>query len=324
MSPFDAVRYAWLLEGLEVSEVLLSKLDLGDRADAEYVSKENLRVEKLLRHQPHLRLGRLADLTASAFYPAATHLYGGDGVPFVRCVDCIDYPVITKVQNEEFETIPQTFIDTNSSVRMVSKGDIIITKVGSPCFASIVHEHDRVALSRTVLGVAKIRDVDPYYLTVFLRSHFGFNQLMRQREQTIQFQLTLERVRDIDIYLPTDFFQSHIGALLRSSISAHNSGSLAMDDAGVILLSAIGLDNWQAPEPLSYVRSSSEAFASGRLDAEYFHPEKSAALALLRDASDLTVEDLFESVRQLWQPDSGLPTDLVRNYVTLVMRWYRF
>jgi type I restriction enzyme M protein len=35
----------------------------------------------------------------------------------------------------------------------------------------------------------------------------------------------------------------------------------------------LGLENWQVPEPLSYVRNSSEAFSAGRLDAEHFQPK---------------------------------------------------
>ena len=34
-----------------------------------------------------------------------------------------------------------------------------------------------------------------------------------------------------------------------------------------------GLDTWKPPEALSYIRSSNEAFAAGRLDAEHFQPK---------------------------------------------------
>jgi len=64
---------------------------------------------------------------------------------------------------------------------------------------------------------------------------------------------------------------------------------------------------------LTYVRSSRDAFAAGRFDAEYFHPAKAQALADLRAISDVCVGDLFDSIRELWQPTEakGLP---VRNY----------
>ncbi len=88
------------------------------------------------------------------------------------------------------------------------------------------------------------------------------------------------------------------------------------EQAETTLLRALGLENWQAPEPLSYIRSSRDAFAAGRLDAEYFHPAKTIALATLDKLSDQTVSDIFDSIRELWQPTNGPApaTNLVRNY----------
>lgn len=45
-----------------------------------------------------------------------------------------------------------------------------------------------------------------------------------------------------------------------------------IDKAEATLLDALGLRGWKIPEPLSYVCSSGEAFASGRLDAQHFQP----------------------------------------------------
>lgn len=281
MSPFDKARYARLLKGLEVSEVQLSDLNLSDRADAEYVSKENLRIERLVRHRPHNKLGSLCDLTASAFYPAATQLYGEEGTPFIRCVDCIDFPMISTLQNESFERLPEHFIAANKSIRSVKRGELVITKVGSPCYTSVVHEHAVLALSRTVLGASNIRNVDPYYLMAFLRSHHGFSQLMRQREQTIQFQLTLERVRDVDVFMPSKTLQQRVAGLARSSFSALKGGRGALEEAEGALIRSLGLDTWEPPEAGSFVRSSRDARSAGRLDAEFFTPRVSSLLALL-------------------------------------------
>ena len=45
---------------------------------------------------------------------------------------------------------------------------------------------------------------------VFLRCKYGFEQLYRQRELTIQYQLTLSRIKSIDIYIPSIFFQNKV------------------------------------------------------------------------------------------------------------------
>ena len=172
------------MDGLECSEIMKSMINFGDRYDAEYFTKDYLLMTNLLSHVTTKKLGKLAMPVSSAFYPAATHLYSVGDTPFIRCVDCISYPIITTEQDSRFEKIPYDFALESKGVSFVNREDIIVTKVGTPCFASVLQDYSEVALSRTVLGLTKIKEVDPYYLMVFLRSRYGFNQLFRQRELT--------------------------------------------------------------------------------------------------------------------------------------------
>jgi type I restriction enzyme S subunit len=74
------------------------------------------------------------------------------------------------------------------------------------------------------------------------------------------------------------------------------------------------LENWQPPQSLSYTRSSRDALATGRFDAEYFYPAKQAALDLLASMPGQTVGDLFFFIRDLWQPENAAADDWIRNY----------
>ena len=102
-SPFNEEKYKALLEGLEISEVWLSDIDLGDRIDADFFTKENIQIENRLKEHKAVELRSFASFVASAFYPAATQLYEIGDTPFIRCVDCINYPLITKKQDNSFE-----------------------------------------------------------------------------------------------------------------------------------------------------------------------------------------------------------------------------
>jgi hypothetical protein len=279
LSPFDSARYSRLLKGLEVSVVPFSAVNLGDRVDAEFFSKENLAIEDALRDHQATPLRELCTLTASAFYPAATDLYVDGDIPFARCVDCVEHPVVTLQQDADFVRIPKWFVEDSAQISCVTRGDIIITKVGSPCFASLVHDYDRIALSRTVLGLVKIRGVNPYYLTAFLRCRFGFSQLLRQREQTIQYQLTLDRVRDVLVYRASQELQGAIEVAMLQYIAALEEASRETEHAETTLTTAIGLSNWQPPEPLTYIRLASEVSAAGRMDPQYFTPRVAELLA---------------------------------------------
>ncbi|MFM8333574.1 MAG: restriction endonuclease subunit S [Candidatus Methylumidiphilus sp.] len=260
-----------MLEGLEVSEVMYSKVDLGDRYDAEYFWKDSLHIQELLEQKGSVIFDKFGDFVASAFYPAATHLYESGDTPFIRCVDCIGYPLITNEQNELFEKIPLSFAHESGGINLLKKGDFVITKVGSPCYASIIEEHELVALSRTVLGVKNIRNVDPYYLLVFLRSRYGFNQLLRQRELTIQYQLTLARVKNIQIYIAEIGLQQKIREIVITYTEKQYKSQSLYAQAETLLLNALGMADFSPSTENVNVKSFEDSFlATGRLDAEHY------------------------------------------------------
>lgn len=274
VTPFDAVRYQKLMDGLEAAEVNFSEIDLGDRFDAEYFWKDSLRIQATLNQRKTEPLRNLCDLVASAFYPAATQLYEFGDTPFIRCVDCINYPLITQDQDDLFERIPFSFIEESKGVNTLEKGDLVITKVGSPCYASLVQSYDLVALSRTVLGVKKIRNIDSYYLLIFLRSYYGFQQLIRQRELTIQYQLTLERVKKIRIYKATQDFQDFIRQAALKYLELISISKSLYQQAEDLLLSELNLKDWQPTTETIAIKSFKESFlSSSRLDAEYYQPK---------------------------------------------------
>ena len=251
-----------------------SEINLGDRIDSEYFQPKYLRIEKALSRLASNKLKHYVSITGSAFYPAATHLYESGDLPFIRCVDCISYLAITTRQDKTFEKIPIEFADSYKNIKRLTKGDIVITKVGSPCFASIIHDIESVALSRTVLGLKEIKDINPYYLVVFLRAKYGFLQLLRARELTIQFQLTLDRVGDILIFKPTkNILEEYIARCFIIHLEKDHESVLLFTEAENILLAELGLNNWQPQHRLAFIKCYSETQAATRIDAEYFQPK---------------------------------------------------
>lgn len=272
-----------MLEGLEVSEVMLSDIDLGDRFDAEFFEKDDLKIEIKLRERNSVELRQFGKFVGSAFYPAATHLYQDGEVPFIRCVDCIKFPLITSEQDSLFERIPHDFVSTQSGVQTLLKGDMVITKVGTPSYPSLIYEHDMVALSRTVLGIQAIKNINKFYLLVFLRSKYGFSQLQRHRELTIQYQLTLERTKRTLVFVPTPLFQNEIEAIIHKYIAGINKSKQTYAKAEEILLSEVNLKDFAPSSDPINVKTFTESFATtGRLDAEYYQKKYEEVVAKIR------------------------------------------
>lgn len=283
VEPFDEVKYKALMDGLEISEVSFVNINLGDRYDAEYFTKEYLNIEERLKGVNTKYIGELATSVASAFYPAATHLYASGDTAFARCVDCINYPIITCDQYDHFEKIPYNFAEENKGISILKKGDIIITKVGTPCYASIIVCSSPVALSRTVCGLSKIDGVDPHYLMIFLRCKYGFEQLFRQRELTIQYQLTLSRINAIKVFIPSREFQIAIRDVCSKYLTSLIESRNLYADAENLVSKMVMLPTFSTKS--TSVKLMSNSFTrSGRLDAEYYHPK---------------YDDLFNSLQNL-------------------------
>jgi hypothetical protein len=85
-------------------------------------------------------------------------------------------------------------------------------------------------------------------------------------------------------------------------------------DAEQLLIRALGLANWEPPEPLSYVASSADAFAAGRLDAQYFMPAKTIVRDALAAMPGQSLGERFDSIRDMLDPKSDKAPALVRNY----------
>jgi restriction endonuclease S subunit len=250
---------------------MTSELYFHGRSDPEFYLPEHTQVEAILSLLPTVPLRRLGTFNCSAFYPAATHLYSENGMPFLRCVDIVDFPLISS--DQPFARIPQPFVLANPTIRTLSAGDIVISKVGTPCYAALLAEDMPIAaMTRTVLGMSGIRQelINPHYLIAFLRSRYGFDQMMRERELTIQYQLTLDRTRKVRVYLPDRPIQDEIGNTVQAYYKSLRQGIEAYEEAQQLLESELGLDEISFRKPVGYTARFSEAIDSGRIDADFF------------------------------------------------------
>ncbi len=183
----------------------------------------------------------------------------------------------------------------HKSIRTAQSGDIVISKVGSPCFASIIDESvGEVALTRTVLALRKIRaeKINPYYLVAFLRSKYGFFQLLREREQQIQFQLTLDRVRKIRVFLPRRQLQEEIGGLIKSYGKALSRANENYAYAQRVLLDELGLDRIDLSHRIGYETRLCETLQARRWDSEFYKPKYQRLIDAVLKAKKVRVQRL--------------------------------
>ena len=306
-----------MLEGLEVSEINFSEAlhsTATSRLDPEYFNRTALKTLAKLKNS--CKLGDFVKSGYRVVYETTDSIDRAEGerqgLPYFLQAADITTPFISAesmgcVAESDWHRYPKG---------RISPGELLIEVKGRAEKIALVPEDfpNNTLVTGSCFKLNTYEKVDQYFLAAYLTCRHG--QILKDRLKT---NLLVSYLAKDDLYrLPVPRVSTKLKELIRSVFDScfleHRKGNAFLKDAEMGLIQALSLENWQAPELLSYVGNSSQAFSAERLDAEYFNPAKSAALVTLRAASDFTVGDLFSSIRQLWHPDDGLPTDLVRNY----------
>lgn len=280
MSPFDAARYARLLEGLEVSEIRLSALENEMTIGSEYYGPTYLEPMARLSKSAFkfAPLSQLCSLITDGDHGSAD--YADEGVRFVLSEAVAE----GWVEPSKCRFITPRHAQTLKRSTLKS-GDVLVTKTGVYFGKSAVVE-PWLAGANTIahVGVLRLRsdaNVRPYLLSTFLNSAYGHAQLRRRGIKATRPEIKLLEFDAISVPLMSNSFQLAVESVVLLAFKTNSESDRAMADAEAALLAAIGLDRWNSPEPLTYVRHSSEAFASGRLDAQFFSPRVQSLMALL-------------------------------------------
>jgi type I restriction enzyme S subunit len=190
----------------------------------------------------------------------------------------------------------------------------LITRTGANAGDCALFNVDEDALASSHTFIIRSGTWPHHFLAAFLNSYYGRSQIMKGRYGAAQPEVAPNYLRSIWIPRFSSDFYAAIGRIFASAKERRDVAFTQLESAEQTLLRALGLSNWQPPEPLTYIRSSRDAFTTERLDAEYFYPAKQAALDLLATMPGKTVGEMFGSVRDLWQPENANQAELVRNY----------
>ena len=152
-------------------------------------------------------------------------------------------------------------------------GDVILSTVGTIGNVAVVDPSMLPANSDRHVGIIRPNGgMPPEFISTFLLSRYGRFQTRRETTGNVQPNLFISKISELIIPIFSNDFMHSIQTIVCSASECRRRSELRTLDAQQILLHALGLGGWQPSEPLTYTRRASEAFAAGRLDAEYFSP----------------------------------------------------
>lgn len=288
-------------------EVLKSDLNDEKRIDAQYFQKKYLYEDSCRKHFRSVALGTQAFIT--------------DGPHGYHEVDSLS-PIAMLTA----KCAKDWFADRSGA-------DAISMKTHQSSLRSSLQVDDLILSTRGTVGACAIVELDilpvnidqdvarislgptqqflPKFLLAYLNSRFGQDWIERNSTGMVQQGLSLAKVRELPVPLLSLSLQAGIAEAISQASENRRVATASLASAEISLLRTLGLENWKTSEPLSYVRHSSEAFAAGRLDAEYFRPRVLALMDLLgRDG--LTVDDVAPARHEIFKPrEAGATFDYI-------------
>lgn len=298
--PFDAARYTGLLEGLEATVIPYSQIGTEFRIEPEFFKKRYLHEASALAHLPQRRIGEFATVT--------------DGPHGYHVVDEASRIVMLTAKNgkhwfsdREGADPIAAWVDTNNRRSSLGANDIILSTRGTVGLCALVTEETLPANIDQDVARISWKDklaIRPEYVAAYLNSSFGQDHIERYASGMVQQGLSLQKVREIPIPVLSTKVQNAITSVVESALAHRRSTKNQLHAAEHNLLLTLGLADWRAPQPLSYVRNSRDAFAAGRLDAEYFNPATRAILGVLARQGDCALDDLCRvTTGYAWQSE---------------------
>ena len=116
--------------------------------------------------------------------------------------------------------------------------------------------------------------VTPEYLTAFLNTKYGVLDVKRRARISInQSNVNPEELKRVEIPLVSSELQQKITRSFDSAFSLIQSSEAQYQEAEALLLSELGLADWQPKRQTESVRNFSDVWAAGRMDAEYYQPK---------------------------------------------------
>ena len=267
------------MEGLEISEINLSKLERTKRIDAEFFRKEFIRNQESLLKSSSVAISDLVAVSDGNHFSISDE-FTDDGIPYYRGQDTTGQ--FFAEQSSPIGITRTAFEIPHMRRSHLKKGDVLLSIVGTVGSLALVGSN-REATCSCKLAIFRPKSIEPEFLAIYLASKPGAAQIQRFRRGTVQTGFLLEDTDQVFIPELSKKFTKSIVAKVSAARAALESAKDFQQQTEQTLLTGLNLEYWHPPTTLTYEANASEAFLSDRLDAEFFQPRIKELYRLLGD-----------------------------------------
>lgn len=268
------------------------------RLDINYnLPKYSLLLEKLQKtFDERLKpVGEIADVICGPFGSAIKNGdYQENGIPLVRIRNIskdgyMDYSDLVYISDELGDSLSRT---------QVSAGDVVISQRGSLGQCAVVDgRFPKMNISANIIAVKNIREMSVEFLHDYLLSAFGQLQLERNTSGQVQQKVTTQDISDV--LIPVGCDEKKLCTIL---LDAYRSFAVTLESSKQLLECDSFIHNiLKIPAPkytytlVGAVRLSN-IVEDSTFSAEYYHPERLAAIQMIKSATGFSAKRLSDIV----------------------------
>ena len=202
---------------------------------------------------------------------------------------------------------------------LLEKGDVVVSMRMPNRIAVALLKTDGVVGSRDLV-VLRARRITPEYLFAFCKTDYFVNCLRRANKGSFSPTVSMTDVLDTAVFVPSGPFEVLITKTVKGSIVESERAQQIETQAERILLSELGLTDWQPKSQLTFVKNFSDMQRAGRIDSDYFQPRYESIVNAIQKypGGSATLGNLVTlkrgvEVERLQTLEAGIPLVRVRD-----------
>ena len=262
-----------MLEGLEATEIRLSRLENNFTIGSEFYSKFYIELVSNLENSGYFlkRLDEVCSLITDGDHNAPD--YKEKGILFLLSESIkegyIDETVYRFISPSVHELL------TKSALKPL---DVLVTKTGVYFGkSSVVPQNFPEANTSAHVGILRLSDhsdINPYFLSSFINSKYGYHQFRRRGIKATRPEIKLVEMNDIKIPNIPKQSQLQIEQIVKTAISKKRRSNDIYSEAENYLLECLDMTDFVVNPDAYNVKTLKESFLdTGRFDAEYYLPK---------------------------------------------------
>lgn len=221
--------------------------------------------------------------------------YQETGIPLVRITNIskegyMNYDDIIYISEELGNSLKRT---------QVSSGDIVISQRGSLGQCAVVDDtFEKMNISANIIAIKNIQESSAMFIRDYLLSTLGQTLLERNVSGQVQQKITTQDIADILIPIGCD--ETYLSKAITTAYGLYRDKIKQSDDllSGMskYLFDALKMRNIDYEEKLCCAIKLANIVEDRTFSAEYYHPERMAALHLLKSNTDISAHKLSNIV----------------------------